>query len=201
MPNYNFLEMLIRKNFSILPNSIFLFLAALTLFSSCGNGSSGSSGQADSAASSQSQEEEQFHASNDILNHLSSIIDTFRVGDEISAADYDWTGILTDGEGKPLYTDHDMNPGEWEIKVLDPDRVCLRSLHKGDLAMNDLTAYLVEGLGLSPENQMPQESDASDGVIFEAYSFGPGIISFEIHPEKSPLGEEGPFYAVNILKL
>ena len=77
--------------------------------------------------------EEIYHADNDIVMTLRSVMDAFAGGDTISGGDYDFDGILTDGEGRPLYTDTSGGPGEWEVKVSGPRELQLPIVKLGDL--------------------------------------------------------------------
>lgn len=52
-----------------------------------------------------------FHADNDIAMTVRSLVDAVRVGETLLPADYDFVGVLTDGQGTPLYTDVDGAPG------------------------------------------------------------------------------------------
>lgn len=143
---------------------------------------------------------EDFHANNDIAMQVSSIVDAIDVGEPLEAETYDFKGILTDGEGRPLYTDKEGMPGEWEIKVSDGNKVQIRNLKNGDLKMADLKGYLISALNLNESELLPVTEGDEDGIESEVYTINGGVISFEIHPEKGPLGENGPYFNITILK-
>lgn len=93
------------------------------LLPGCGGSSAG---KEDSAVVCEPVED--FHADNDIAMTVRSLADAIRVGEPLDTADYNFEGILTDGTGRPLYTNIQGLPGGWDIDVLsgtsagDPQR-------------------------------------------------------------------------------
>lgn len=62
---------------------------------------------------------EDFHADNDIAMTVRSLADAIKVGEPLDSTEYDFEGVLTDGQGTPLYTDVQGAPGVWVVDVLD----------------------------------------------------------------------------------
>lgn len=126
------------------------------------------------------QQTEEFHADNDIAMTVRSLADAINVGEPLDSADYDFEGILTDGQGRPLYTDIHGNPGEWSIQVTSPKSAVIRNMFQGDLLSEDLQDYLVQSLNLSEENEIvSDEYDDDDETEMDAFDFGNGTIRFE----------------------
>lgn len=94
-------------------------------------------------------EESIFHADNDIAMTVRSLVDAVRVGEKLTPADYDFEGVLTDGQGTPLYTDFDGAPGEWIVKVENDSTASIASRHVGDLMEDDLRTYILGSLNLN----------------------------------------------------
>lgn len=100
------------KNIKI---SLWLLAAAvLTL------GAASCSGNAHKKAQEETETSD-YHADNDIAMTLRSIIDAVNVGQKLDSAEYNFRGTLTDGTGRPLYTDIQGTPGAWEVKVTTPE--------------------------------------------------------------------------------
>ena len=95
---------------------------------------------------------DEYVAENDIAMTVRSIVDAISVGESLDTAEYNYNGILTDGEGVPLYTDIQGNPGEWEVDVLSDNSVRIHNLYLGDLLPKDLMEYLTTALSLSKSN-------------------------------------------------
>ncbi len=66
-----------------------------------------------------SEATEYFHADNDIAMTVRSLADAIKVGEPLDSTEYDFNGVLTDGQGAPLYTDVQGSPGTWIVDVLD----------------------------------------------------------------------------------
>lgn len=89
---------------------------------------------------------QRYHADNDIAMTVASVADAIRVGEPLDSADYDFEGILTDGEGRPLYTTEIGAPGEWDVDVLSPTTVEITNKAPGDLLPEELEEYLAQAL-------------------------------------------------------
>lgn len=123
---------------------------------------------------------EEFHADNDIAMTVRSIADAINVGEPLDTTDYDFEGILTDGQGRPLYTDIHGNPGEWSIDVTSPESVVIRNSYQGDLLTDDLQDYLVQSLELNQNDRIvSNEYDDDYETEMDAFNFGKGTIRFE----------------------
>lgn len=129
---------------------------------------------------------EEYHADNDIAMVVRSVVDAVRVGEHLQGADYDCTGILTDGSGKPLYTDTQGKPGTWKVSVESPSEVRMVNLQLGDLMAEDLAAYLLATLYLDDSNLV--KSDVREGVGRVIYDFDGGFLSLDIRNE--PVGND-----------
>lgn len=146
-------------------------------------------------------EEEIVHADNDIAMTVCSMADAIRVGQPLLSDDYDFKGVLTDGMGRPLYTDLDGAPGEWVVEVNSPTSVTLRNLHLGDLLPGDLRDYLLSALGVdavlsqvTTEDDLPGPEDEMADI--SVYDFGGGYIRFEVRNHSTGSGMEYPFLAI-----
>ena len=138
-------------------------------------------------------------AENDIAMTVRSIVDAISVGESLDTAEYNYNGILTDGEGVPLYTDIQGNPGEWEVDVLSDNSVRIHNLYLGDLLPKDLMEYLTTALSLSESNLCASdEYEDDDETYLEVYNFGSGLIRFETREAYAPNGLEGPLMSIVI---
>lgn len=170
---------------------------AVTSLAGCRPDGTGS----DNAGRVQGDDETQFHADADIAMTVRSIADALRVGEQLDSADYDYRGILTDGMGRPIYTDLYGNPGEWVVDVLTPGSAVLRNLNPGDLLPDDLQEYLLGNLGVGAENEIVSEEYADDDQTDVAvYDFGGGEIRFETRTSPSPNGTDATFMSIVLIK-
>lgn len=120
-----------------------------------------------------------FHADNDIAMTLLSVTDALRVGETLDSTDYNYIGILTDGQGHPLYTGFDGLPGTWTVRVTGPSSLSITNDSPGDLNSADLMAYLRQTL----ENNaiIPMEMiTASQGDSIKKWRANEVTVSF--HP-------------------
>lgn len=142
---------------------------------------------------------EEYVADNDIAMTVRSIVDAINVGEPLDTAEYNFSGVLTDGEGTPLYTDVQGNPGEWEVDVLNEKSVRIHNLYLGDLLPNHLTDYLTTTLELTDADiESTDEYDDDDETSLEVYNFGTGDIRFETREAFAPNGLEGPLMSIVI---
>ena len=142
---------------------------------------------------------DEYVAENDIAMTVRSIVDAISVGEMLDTAEYNYNGILTDGEGVPLYTDIQGNPGEWEVDVLNENSVRIHNLYLGDLLPKDLMEYLTTALSLSESNLCASdEYEDDDETYLEVYNFGSGLIRFETREAYAPNGLEGPLMSIVI---
>lgn len=136
-----------------------------------------------------------FHADNDIAMTIRSLADAIKVGEPLDSSLYDFEGVLTDGQGTPLYTDIQGSPGLWEIRVLNKKKVRIRNLYLGDLLPEDLETYLLQSLSITeaqPYVAVATDSSETDENEETVYDFGGGYLSFEIKSGMAPNGLEGP---------
>ena len=142
---------------------------------------------------------DEYVAENDIAMTVRSIVDAINVGEPLDTAEYNFNGILTDGEGVPLYTDIQGNPGEWEVDVTSNNSVRIHNLYLGDLLPKDLMEYLASALSLNEHDiRKSNEYDDDDETYLEVYDFGSGCIRFETREAYAPNGLEGPLVSIII---
>lgn len=162
---------------------------------SCGHGNQG-----DSDGDTVVPQADEYHADNDIAMTVRSLADAIRVGEKLDSADYDFEGVLTDGQGSPLYTDVQGAPGMWRVDVVNPATVVVRNLYLGDLLPSELEVYLLGSLGLDESNrvdikdEMVELDDETTAVVYDIEG---GYMRYEIRAGIAPNGLEGPL--VNII--
>lgn len=141
------------------------------------------------------------HADNDIAMTIRSIMDAMTVDQPLDSAEYTYQGILTDGQGMPLYTDIQGAPGQWSVEVLSPTRARIKNLYLGDLIPEELTQYLLQSLDI-PDSVMVKEGSPLNMPDAEVaiYDFGPGQIIFETLTAKTETGHSGPLINILLLK-
>lgn len=145
------------------------------------------------------EESEDYHADNDIAMTVRSIADAIRVGEPLDSTEYDFTGILTDGQGTPLYTDVQGSPGVWVVDIIDKKNASIRNLYLGDLLPGDLEAYLLQTLQISDSATYDYESDDAmlhDDTDVKVYDFNGGYLRFETRAGIAPNGLEGPLLTI-----
>ena len=171
--------------------SILALLAVLIAATSCSS-DNGRKSDSDSL-----QLPADFHADNDIAMNVRSIIDAINVGQPLDSNDYNFTGILTDGNGRPIYTDVQGTPGQWEIKVLSEQSAVVKNLYLGDLLPDELVQYLLDFLGVNNQPVLSAEDD-TDGHNdnLQIYRSGFTDIVIERQSAKAPNGEEGPLIKI-----
>lgn len=145
--------------------------------------------------------EEVWHADNDIAMTVRSLADALRVGEPLDTADYNYEGILTDGQGAPLYTDLTGSPGQWTVEVTGPETARIRNLYLGDLLPEDLRQYVVQSMHLSDADitgrTLPDLDDPTARTVTD-YDFGGGHIRFESRMAMAPNGLEGPLIHITL---
>ena len=173
-------------------------LFATVMSVSCSHSDRKASADSDTAVVAYRMADE-YVAENDIAMTVRSIVDAISVGEMLDTAEYNYNGILTDGEGVPLYTDIQGNPGEWEVDVLNENSVRIHNLYLGDLLPKDRMEYLIAALSLSESNLCASdEYEDDDETHLEVYDFGSGSIRFETREAFAPNGLEGPLMSIVI---
>lgn len=124
---------------------------------------------------------EYYHADNDIAMTVRSLVDALSIGERLDSVNYDFKGVLTDGQGRPLYTDITGTPGIWEVDVTSPTSAVIRNTNIGDLLPWDLEHYLVQTLNLDESDMIPPSPEVpADADIHRVeYDFGSGFIRIE----------------------
>lgn len=142
--------------------------------------------------------EEVYHADNDIAMTLRSLADALRVGEPLDSTEYNFEGVLTDGQGAPLYTDMTGSPGAWEVEVTGERRARIRNLYLGDLLPDDLRSYVLESLDLHETDILTDyDLDEENNWKMTVYDLGGGTLRFETRSGEAANGLEGPL--VNIV--
>lgn len=146
-------------------------------------------------------EETPFHADNDIAMTVSSLVDAVRVGEPLDSADYNFHGILTDGQGTPLYTDIEGNPGEWAVMVISDDEARISNLQLGDLLTEDLRNYIAGSLNLKEADLATAYVNPADEQEFIwLYDIGDVQIAFSETLVKMEDDFDGVIMAVSVFK-
>ena len=167
----------------------------LIVLVSCGNRTAGVGYE------SSGPEEGQFHADNDIAMTVCSLVDALRVGERLDSADYGFRGILTDGQGTPLYTDIEGNPGEWSVEVVGDDEARISNLHLGDLMTEDLRQYIVGALNLNSADLVTAYVNPADEQEFIwLYDIGDVQVAFSETMVELPSELEGIMMSVSVFR-
>ena len=150
---------------------------------------------------SSGSDEGQFHADNDIAMTVCSLVDALRVGERLDSADYGFRGILTDGQGTPLYTDIEGNPGEWSVEVVGDDEARISNLHLGDLMTEDLRHYIVGALNLNSADLVTAYVNPADEQEFIwLYDIGDVQVAFSETMVELPSELEGIMMSVSVFR-
>lgn len=149
-----------------------------------------------------SPETDQFHADNDIAMTVCSLVDALRVGEPLDSVDYGFEGILTDGQGTPLYTDIEGNPGEWIVKVVSPEEARISNVHIGDLMTEDLRYYILGAMNLNRADLVTAYLNPADEQEFIwLYDIGDVQVAFsETVYENREDDVEGIFMSISVFK-
>lgn len=146
-----------------------------------------------------------YHADNDIAMTVRSLMDALSVGEKLDSVNYDFRGVLTDGMGRPLYTNLQGVPGQWEVDVTSPTSAVIRNTHIGDLLPLDLESYIVQTLdndsdGLLPVHLEETEETEGDTVRRVVYDFGGGFLRIETRKVAAAEGVEGAVMNITTAK-
>lgn len=140
---------------------------------------------------------EEYHADNDIAMIIRSIADAMRSGEPIDTADYNLEGVLTDGEGHPLYTDIQGTPGIWTVDVVSPSSVVIRNIYLGDLLPDDLENYIASSLNLTSDDLIRStEFDNDDEASLVVYDLKGSYLRLETRAAVAANGLEGPLMSI-----
>lgn len=172
--------------FPILPTLMVICLAA-----ACSRPDSGKNIELDTIPT------EEYHADNDIAMIIRSIADAMRSGEPIDTADYNLEGVLTDGEGHPLYTDIQGTPGIWTVDVVSPSSVVIRNIYLGDLLPDDLENYIASSLNLTSDDLIRStEFDNDDEASLVVYDLKGSYLRLETRAAVAANGLEGPLMSI-----
>lgn len=174
-------------------------LSCIILIFSCNSSNTHESERSDTCVAQTPVEE--FHADNDIAMTMRSIADAIRVGESLDSSIYNYKGILTDGVGRPIYTDIYGAPGEWEVNVTSKSSVKINNTHIGDLVVDDLEYYIVSNLDLTYNNLVDSlNTTHSDGSKVTVYDLGEGYLKIDVHNSKTSTGIEGAMVCMTASK-
>lgn len=141
--------------------------------------------------------EEEFHADNDIAMTVRSIADAIRVGEPLDTIDYNFDGVLTDGTGRPLYTDLKGAPGIWDVDVLSPTSAVIRNVNIGDLLPDDLESYIIGNLELTENDRVDSISvPVPEGAETAVYDFEGGYLRIDVRNTSATNGLEGAMVSI-----
>lgn len=163
-------------------------LCGILMISGCGE-----------ASHKKTPEKELFHADNDIAMTVRSVADAINLKEPLDSAEYNFEGILTDGQGAPLYTDVQGAPGVWEIDILNPKTAVIRNLYLGDLLPDQLLEYL---RGQITMEELPvdalayEDADSEMDPEVHLFNFGEGFLRFESRNAIAANGLEGPLVSI-----
>lgn len=167
-----------------------------TILVSC-NGEKTTGAEKSDTAAVATNDEEYFHADNDIAMTVRSIVDAIRVGEKLDTTDYNFNGILTDGSGRPLYTTTQGHPGIWDVDVLSSTSAVVRNEDVGDLLPEDLEQYLTYNLDLSKSDIIDSlEYHGAEGAETTVYGFDGGYLRIDVRNTAAANGLEGPLVRI-----
>lgn len=169
-------------------SSIFITLSLCAMLAGC------DSNKKETADSSEAVVED-YHADNDIAMTVKSIADAISVGEPLDS-NYNFEGVLTDGQGMPLYTDLHGAPGMWRVDVTSVREAVVRNLYLGDLLQNDLENYITENLELTHVKDPDFCEYDSQDIQMRRYAFNGGTVTFETRYGVAPNGMEGPILKI-----
>ena len=164
--------------------SAVLTVTIMMSLSSCSQGNGKGTEDSDTIVLFNASRDSDPVADNDIAMTVRSIADAMNYGEKLDSAVYDYSGVLTDGRSKPLYTDIDGMPGMWDVDVESPSRVVITNLKVGDLFTDALREYITVALGVGEEERVhapdhgEEECENGDCAAY-CYDFGKGTILFE----------------------
>lgn len=133
----------------------------------------------------------------DIAMTARSLADALVVGEQLDSTDYDFEGILTDGQGTPLYTTMRGTPGKWVVEVTSPEGAAIRNTDLGDLLVEDLRVYLAGSLNMDDSDIVeagPMETDEETHQV--VYLKGELMMVMESRTETASNGTEAPWLSV-----
>lgn len=140
---------------------------------------------------------EEYHADNDIAMIVQSIADAIKMGEPLDTAEYNFEGVLTDGEGHPLYTDIQGSPGTWETLVISKKSAVVRNIFLGDLLPDALESYLAQSMQLTADNVIETaEFDDDEETQVVVYDLDGCYLRLETRAAVAPNGLEGPLMSI-----
>lgn len=138
-----------------------------------------------------------YHADNDIAMIVKSIADALVMGESLDTLEYNFEGVLTDGEGHPLYTDIQGSPGIWDVDIISPTTAVIRNVYLGDLLPDYLESYITSNLNLGTKDIIEStEFEDDDEAQLVAYDLNGGFLRFETRAAVAPNGLEGPLLSI-----
>lgn len=160
----------------------------------------GACSQPKQGSNKHSETEDDNYVPNDIAMTIRSLIDAINIGEKLDSASYDFSGVLTDGTGRPLYTSLHGTPGEWVVSVMGEGNAVIRNTDLGDVLPTDLISYISQTNNLDMERQLEACVLEGEDTAIESYDFGKGMIKFETRYETASNGMECAWFSVSIKK-
>lgn len=176
-----------------------VIINALAIFLLFASGCSGKEDASRAASDTVAAKTEDYHADNDIAMTLKSIVDALALKEPLDTLEYDFEGVLTDGEGHPLYTDIQGSPGLWDVDVISKNSAVIRNIYLGDLLPEYLENYLTTSLNLTNDNIIETALfDDEEETEITVYRLDNCFIRFETRAAVAPNGLEGPLVRIMV---
>lgn len=137
-----------------------------------------------------------FHADNDIAMIVSSLADAISIGEPLDSSDYNFAGVLTDGTGRPLYTNLNGHAGKWKVEIKDSTRATIKNTEIGDLMVDDLRNYIISSLHLDNEKEYVARDDVNR--LQTIYSIPNGYLSLVVRQDSTVTGIKGELVSIGI---
>lgn len=161
---------------------------------SCSSGRKAAEQKEDSAS-----ERDEFHADNDIAMIVRSAADAISYGEPLDTLNYNFDGVLTDGQGRPIYTNLHGVPGRWDIDAVTDTTLTIRNVESGDLVPDDLESYIVSSFDAGTTRHVESHSELSEeGHTTSVYECMGGMLRFDVHDVKTPSGETAAMMTISI---
>lgn len=138
----------------------------------------------------------------DIAMMSRSLVDALRMGEKLDSSSYNFLGILTDGQGKPLYTGPDGKPGHWKVTVESPSSVVIQNLEAGNLPAEDLRVYIAQSIGLTDADVADAGIAAgTDSVQAVIYKAGELRMELTLRPVTDASGTEHAMVSIAFIRI
>lgn len=162
--------------------TLLFFCVLMGAVTSCGAGDKGKEEKGDDATVS-----DEFHADNDIAMIVRSVADAISYREPLDPLNYNIDGVLTDGQGRPIYTNLHGVPGKWDIDAVTDSSLTIRNVELGDLVPDDLEQYIVSSFAEGTTQLVDSLTESvAEGHATHVYDCMGGRLRFEVHQVKTP---------------